>query len=54
MRERKRIEANKKLADLDYEEALKELDKEFPGIKVGNEITHYPFSEFVGKRGRPR
>ncbi len=50
VKERERIEERKKLMARDYEEALKELDKEFPGIKVENEITRYPFAE-LGRKG---
>ncbi len=52
VRERKRIEAQKKLMEQDYEEALRELDKEFPGIKVENEIALYPPTELGRKKGQ--
>ena len=52
--EKKRIEAKKKIIDRDYEEAQKELDKEFPGIKEENEITWHLFEELGGKRKRRR
>jgi len=50
LRDRERMAARKKAVEQDYEEALRELDREFPGIKLENDLTGRP-SEEGGRKG---